>query len=341
MERRCSVEAQPGAQEDLEFRGGTDASGIALPTRRTAPMLRCFAVALTALLCGCHATPGPSTAVAAWGIGNGPGRALDAGATLGDQPQVAVTLPRSGSREVRTDWPDAVEPASAHSVLAALVLQFDRELAHGEHVRTQQELLPPLFVPASLDLQSPAMLLHSEQQFELEGVEQLAEDGPGALGKPVRGAVRNSDLGLDVQEMLTDLRAARSGAHAPSSGVVDRGVDLGRPGLRVRIDRADDPLELTWRLGGLRAGASLGTARVGFEHTLRRDLCIVGSVRARHDEGELSWRTGLQWRLGSRTRLDALIGTGLDFLPATGLHTHYDSPLDGEGGALVQLVHWF
>lgn len=333
--------AQPVAQEDLEFRSGTDASGNALPARRTTPMLRCAAVALTALLCGCHAAPGPSTAAATWGIGNGPRHALDASATVADQPLVAVALPRSGSREVRTDWPDAVDPASAHSVLAALVLQFDRELALGERLRTQQELLPPLFVPASVDLQSPAMLLHSEQQFELEGVEQLAEDGPGALGRPVRGAVRNSDLGIDVQEMLTDLRAARSGAEALSAGVAGRGFDLGRPGLRVRIDRADDPLELTWRLGGLRAGASLGSARVGFEHPLRRDLCIVGSVRARHDEGEVSWRTGLQWRLGSRTRLDALVGTGLDFLPATGLHTHYDSPIDGADGALVQLVHWF
>lgn len=306
-------------------------------------MHRLALLVLAALPCACqyaaHAAA-PGTGLTA-GNGTGLGTALDATAPgrLDALPQPAVTLPRSGSREVRTNWPDATDPASAPSAAAALVLQFEFELARSERARTEHELLPPLFVPESVDLQGVGLLLHSEQQLALEEQERIAADGPGALGRPMQGAVRNSDLGIDLQEMLSDVQ---KGSGVPrDDAAADRDLDLGTPGIRLRIDRFDDPLELTWRLGPVRAGASLETARIGFEQPLRRDLSLVAGIRARHEEGELAWRTGIQWRLGRRTRLDALAGTGLDFLPATGMHARYESPLDGTRGVVLQLVHRF
>lgn len=306
-------------------------------------MHRLALLALAALPCACQfaAHAAAPRALGATGAGPGVGIALDATASsrLDTPPPPAVTLPRSGSREVRSDWPDATDPASAPSVAAALVLQFEFELARSERARTDQDLLPPLFVPASVDLQSPGLVLHSEEQLALEEQERVAADGPGALGRPMQGAVRNSDLGIDLREMLADVQKGSAGPRGTRSG--ERDLDLGTPGLRLRIDRVEDPLELTWRLGPLRAGASLETARLGLEQPLRRDLSFVAGIRARHEEGELAWRSGIQWRIGRRTRLDALAGTGLDFLPATGMHARYESPLDGARGMVVQLVHRF
>lgn len=305
-------------------------------------MHRLALLALAALPCACqfaaHAAA-PGTHLAA-GAGTGIGITLDAAAPgrLDARPQPAVTLPRSGSREVRTDWPDAVDPASVPSVAAALVLQFEFELARSERRRAEHQLLPPRFVLESVDLQGPGLLLHSEEQLAQEELERTAAEGPGALGRPMQGAVRNSDLGLDLQEMLTDLQKG-SAARGRQEAVGN--PDLGAPGIRLRIDRFEDPLELTWRIGPVCTGASLGTARVDFEQPLLRDVSLVTGIRARHEEGELAWRSGIQWRLGRRTRLDALAGTGLDFLPATGMHARYESPLDGARGVLVQFVHRF
>lgn len=306
-------------------------------------MHRLALLALAALPCACQFA-GQATGPGALGAGvngTGSGSALDASAgTRLDAPALsAISLTRSGSREVRSDWPEATDPASEPSLAATLVLQFELEIARGERLRTEQELLPPLLVPVSVDLQSPAMLLHSEEQLALEEQERVAADGPSALGRPMQGALRNSDLGIDLEEMLTEVQ--RGGTAPGTRAQAGRGLDFGTPGLRLRIDRSEDPLELTWRLGGLRAGASLETARIGFEQPLRHDLSFVGSIRARHEEGELGWRTGVLWRLGRRTRVDALTGTGLDFLPATGMHARYESPLDGSRGVLVQFVHRF
>lgn len=306
-------------------------------------MQRLTLLALLLLTCGCGIAPHPAGAAADLSVGAGRGNGIALDATAPARPdtgmQLTIRLPRSGSREVRSDWPDAVDPGSAPSFFSGIVLQFEQELAHSERLRTERELLPPLFVPASLDLQSPGLQLHSEEQHALEELERTAAEGFGALGRPMQGAVRNSDVGLDLQQMLADARRGSRSTRAVES--LDADVDLGTPGIRLRMDRIEDPLELTWRLGGLRAGASLETARLGIEQPLRRDLSLVASVRARHEEGELAWRTGIQWRLGKRTRLDAMGGTGLDFLPATGMHARYESPLDESRGVLLQLVHRF
>lgn len=243
------------------------------------------------------------------------------------QAAMAATLQRAEQAQTR-------DPIEHHTLL------FLADLLDADDRRVRRQVGLPFFAPPPT-ADDPLYLLPAERELLLAQQQWTSENGPQLFQRPLEKLARRLPF---IRDLEIEWRSAREDLLplAASHGAEPRSRDsLGHLSMRLRANNLQDPVELVYVLGGMRAGSSQTTGKLSFELPLSARLLLEVHARTVYATGAHTLRADLTYRYSERTSFHAAIGDNMAFVASSGPYALFDSTMAGEAGVVLYAVHRF
>ncbi len=255
-------------------------------------------------------------------------------------PQDPSRRPESSAQAAMRAVLQSQEQAATQDPLERHTLLFLRDLLDADSRRVRRQAGLPFFasVPTASDtlylLPGERELLQAQQQW-------TSENGPQLFQRPLEQLARRLPL---VREIELDWRSAREDLMplaADRTATARSSDSLGHLSMRLRANNLQDPVELVYVIGGLRAGSSQTTGKLSLELPLADGLLFEVHARTVYATGAHTLRADLTYRYSEHTTFHAAIGDNMAFVANTGPYALFDSTMAGEAGLVLYAVHRF
>ena len=248
-------------------------------------------------------------------------------------------LPRRAPGELHSWAMSSADLVGPEPGTEEMALQFLDDLLGEDRRRLRRELSAPLLAGQTIDMQSPAIDLRSEEVFAEDQQERLSRSGMGLLRRPFQKLLRRTPLvtGVEVRlEQFTQPREPEDLLDAEPSS-----TDLGRLMLRVRPSRSDDPIEIGYRRSGFRIATSQQQWKCSVSVPIAESVFLEVRSRQDYDNRQIGLRAAIRWDYSSATTIHLAVGNEIEFASSPTAMTSGDQPAQGSDGIMIYAVHFF
>lgn len=248
-------------------------------------------------------------------------------------------LPRRAPGELHAWAMSSADLVGPEPATEELALRFLDDLLGEDRRRLRRESRAPMLAGQTIDMQSPAIDLRSEEAFAEDQQERLSRGGLGLLRRPVQKLLRRMPIVTGFEVRLEQLTHP-SGNNEPVD-TESESMDMGRLTLRVRPSRSGDPLEIGYRRSGFFVATSQQQWKSSFSVPITDSVSFEVRSRQDYDVRQLGLRATLRWDYSSATTVQLAVGNDIEaFSPQTVVNNTDPAP-QGSDGIMIYAIHFF